>query len=285
MKLYLQYFPIILSVFLHRETTHTASDLCTSLLWSGVCRQPVHVCHDDFLGESRWAGPIRTTGWSSRCDERGARGGAWRGTGWWIRGRHGRRCFGRGRRLWQDGRLLIGARSGRELDRCFWLNRAGRVPMVQEAWAGVVSGTGPTVVSSMVVEMMSKMWVDVLFRLRQLEGTLASVMECIEGRTMGWGWWWLVDSGERFERLVKAVLEQPGGASEEQAGARLHQACWRLPIELLLSGPPALTLERSPGRWRFTWSLHFILSMKRPQQYTVHESHMNGTVPLSEPNK
>lgn len=57
--------------------------------------------------------------------------------------------------------------------------------MVQEAWAGVVSGTGPAVVSSMVVEMMSKMWVDVLFRVRQLEGTLASVMECIEGIVMG----------------------------------------------------------------------------------------------------
>lgn len=53
--------------------------------------------------------------------------------------------------------------------------------MVQEAWAGVVSRTGPAVVSCMVVTIISKMGVDVLSRLREPGGALAGVMECIEG--------------------------------------------------------------------------------------------------------
>ncbi len=52
--------------------------------------------------------------------------------------------------------------------------------MVQKAWAGVVPGTGAAVVSSMVVEVMSKVRVGLLFRVGELEGTLAGVMERIE---------------------------------------------------------------------------------------------------------
>lgn len=57
--------------------------------------------------------------------------------------------------------------------------------MVQETRAGVVSRTGPTVVSSLVVEVMSIMGVVVLFRAGELEGTLAGVMERIEGSMEG----------------------------------------------------------------------------------------------------
>lgn len=46
-------------------------------------------------------------------------------------------------------------------------------------------------------------------------------------------------------------MEQPSGAGEEQAGARLHQPCCGLPVELLLSGWPALSLQRySSEGWR-----------------------------------
>lgn len=252
------------------ETTYTATDLCTSLLWSGVCRQPVHVGYDDFLGESRWAGPVRTAGWSSRRYEWGAGGGAW----WWVRGWHGRCCFGRGRRLWQDGGLLIGAGSGWELQRCFLLSGAGRVPMVQEAWAGVVSWTGPAVVNgSMVVEVMGRMGVVVLFGVWELEGTLAGVMERIEGSVVSGtsasvvdgGWQGLVDAGEGFERFVEAILEQSGGASEVQAGARLHESSRRFAVRILLSGWPGLSLKRSsPTGWRrFNRSLHFVLQREK----------------------
>ena len=212
--------------------------------------------------------------------------------GWWVRGWHGRCRLGRARRLRQDGGLLIGAGSGRELDKCLWLSRAGWVPVVQETRAGVVSRTGPTVVSSLVVEVMSIMGVVVLFRAGELEGTLAGVMERIEGSMEGStsasvvnrGWWGRVDGGEGFERLVEAVVEQPSGAGEEQAGARLHQPCCRLPAELLLSGQPALSLQRnsSEGWRRFSWSPHLILPMRKGN--SIHESH-TGSVTLTSLNK
>lgn len=53
--------------------------------------------------------------------------------------------------------------------------------MVQEARASVVSRTWPTEVGSMGVELLRKMGVGVLFRVRKLKGGVAGVMKCVEG--------------------------------------------------------------------------------------------------------
>lgn len=69
------------------------------------------------------------------------------------------------------------------------------------------------------------------FGVGELEGTVAGVMEGVEGSVVTGasvvcrGLGGLVDGGEGFEGLVEAILEQTGGAGEEQAGTGLHKPC------------------------------------------------------------
>lgn len=66
---------------------------------------------------------------------------------------------------------------------------------MQKARAGVVSRTGPAVVGSMGVEVLGEVGVVVVFRVRELEGTLAGVMECIEGSVVAGSRAGVVDRG------------------------------------------------------------------------------------------
>lgn len=68
----------------------------------------------------------------------------------------------------------------------------------------------------MMVDMVIKMRIIVVFRIRELEGILAGVLKGIQGSVvggtracmMGGGWFWLVLAGGKgFDRLVGRVLE------------------------------------------------------------------------------
>lgn len=113
----------VCSVF-SMESTLTMT-MCTSLLRPGVSRQSIHVGHDAPVGESGRAGPLRSTEWSDGCDSGGRRGGARRGEGRRVGRGHGRRRFGGGGGLGQEGGLLVGAGPGGEPDRRLRLDGVG----------------------------------------------------------------------------------------------------------------------------------------------------------------
>lgn len=121
-----------------------------------------------------------------------------------MRGHHGGSRLGRGRGLGQDGGFLVGAGSGSYPDGALWFSR---VPVVQEARAGVVSRAGPAVGGGVVVEVMRERGVVEVFGVRELEGALTGVMEMVgQGGVVagtgtgvvGGGWGGLVDGGEGF---------------------------------------------------------------------------------------
>lgn len=192
---------------------------------------------------------------------------------------HGRRRFGRGGGLGQEGGLLVGAGPGGEPDGRLRLDGVGRLPVMQEARAGVVARTGPAevrdvVVVVVVVQLLGEVREGVLLRVRELQGALAGVVQGVEGGVVagsGGGGGGaglvgrrrrrLVDVGERLERQVRAVLQRPGRNGAVHACAELHETRRRF-LQLFLPGRPVVSRERRSHRRRFTRCSHFTLLKK-----------------------